>query len=231
MTESACDCLPLGAGSSSRRAAACAAACAGIKGALGLPQSGAWSAASVTSYTLTPPSPPGRELYREKQVVAEERASRIDNSPLGSLFYDFALRVRRRQGAGGRGRLQHSSTLQHAATSNAGCLQCSPAPSWRRSRSSSGATAAPVTDARPPPLPICRHQSLSNAYRRPVLGFKEDLDDLGRLEVADFFSRWGTWGRTWGGGPWGQARGGAPLSSSSCSQEMRSSSAPPAGSC
>ena len=36
-----------------------------------------------------------RELYREKQVVAEERASRIDNSPVGSLFFDFALRVRR----------------------------------------------------------------------------------------------------------------------------------------
>lgn len=35
-----------------------------------------------------------RELYREKQVVAEERAARIDNSPAGRLFSDLSLRVR-----------------------------------------------------------------------------------------------------------------------------------------
>jgi hypothetical protein len=44
-----------------------------------------------------PPHPhtPKRELYREKQVVAEERASRIDNSPTGRLFYEFSLKVGR----------------------------------------------------------------------------------------------------------------------------------------
>ncbi|KAI8464564.1 MAG: peptidase M16 inactive domain family [Monoraphidium minutum] len=69
-------------------------------------------------------APTFRELYREKQVVAEERASRIDNSPVGSLFYDFAQR------------------------------------------------------------------SLANAYARPVLGYREDLEAMGRGEVAAFFEKY-----------------------------------------
>ncbi|KIZ05884.1 putative zinc protease protein [Monoraphidium neglectum] len=64
-------------------------------------------------------APVFRELYKEKQVVAEERASRIDNSPIGSLFYEFAQK-----------------------------------------------------------------------YSRPVLGFKEDVEAMGRLEVADFFAKY-----------------------------------------
>ncbi|GBF90105.1 peptidase M16 [Raphidocelis subcapitata] len=69
-------------------------------------------------------APVFRELYREKEVVAEERASRVDNSPVGRLFRDFAER------------------------------------------------------------------SLANPYRRPVLGFREDLEAMGRAEVADFFARY-----------------------------------------
>jgi hypothetical protein len=41
------------------------------------------------------------------------------------------------------------------------------------------------------PLPSTpTSQSLSNNYRRPVLGFSDDLQALGRREVADFFARW-----------------------------------------
>lgn len=62
-----------------------------------------------------------RQLYAEKQVVAEERRLRVDNSPLGRFQEDFQGRA------------------------------------------------------------------LSNNYRRPVIGYQQDLDSLGRRELGEFF--------------------------------------------
>lgn len=69
-------------------------------------------------------APVFRELYSEKQVVAEEKRMRIDNSPMGSFQAAFL-------------------------------------------------------DA-----------ALSNNYRRPVIGYSEDVEALGRREVADFHSQY-----------------------------------------
>jgi hypothetical protein len=45
-----------------------------------------------------------------------------------------------------------------------------------------GPSTRPLSQTPPP-------QSLANPYRRPVLGFREDLQAMGRAEVADFFAR------------------------------------------
>jgi hypothetical protein len=179
-----------------------------------------------------------RELYKEKQVVAEERASRIDNSPIGSLFYEFAQKVcaAGRASAEPRGRLGAGAGAPPAhrgpsASREAGHA-CTLRAVWDAGRSDFAATRQALgafsilyrhafvpclyTHLASPHAPTSPHQhiytlhthtshthihwharihphiyvkSLSNQYSRPVLGFKEDVEAMGRLEVADFFAK------------------------------------------
>ncbi len=66
-------------------------------------------------------APVFRELYSEKKVVAEERRSRIDNSPMGRFQETFLS------------------------------------------------------------------SAISNNYRRPVIGYEQDVAGLGRREIEAFF--------------------------------------------
>lgn len=68
-------------------------------------------------------APVFRDLYKEKNVVLEERKMRVDNSPLGPFQEEFAAR------------------------------------------------------------------SLTNNYKRPVIGYEIDIQRLGRREVAQFFNQ------------------------------------------
>jgi predicted Zn-dependent peptidase len=51
-------------------------------------------------------APTFRSLYPEKEVVAEERRLRLENSPIGALTYEFSQEVRGR--GAGIGREQHN---------------------------------------------------------------------------------------------------------------------------